>query len=817
MTQKKIFPESSSGGLLFVQDFPWLRQMGPYLLCLAAMLTLASFTVSYEWGPDPRAYGLGEIAETDILADHSFRVQDQETTRSRREAAQKAQPLICALNAESVDAMHERLRNWFLQAGRLEANPLGMEALRLEISEAVNEEVGPRAVELMANQDFQNLVNNIMLPWAEQRLRAGIVPDTRKLAPYGGSGVLIRDLKTGQETLLPDSHGIQDINDFQLELEREARTLSTGLQSKKLLILLLGNLAESTLTLNEEATLQRGQEAAKAVRPVVRQITAGEIIVRQGDQIDAETLNKLNALWRRSADRFKPQLFIGALIFSLIACLGLFYSPSRRKASPVEGKDIVFIGALALFMTFFAKFFYLIGLAFSASFLSFTLGAQAFAVPVAGAAGLGSLTLNKRRYFTISLLLSFFCTLVGKGGVPLFMFYFVGCLFCTWLINDSQNRKDVLLALFPLGVGLAALWLGAAFLRGGDVGSLPAEALAMLMGAVLSILIIFALSPLAEITFGFTTRFVLMELLNQEHPLLRQLMLEAPGTYHHSIIVANMVEPAAKAIGAHSLLCKVGAMYHDIGKTDKSEYFIENQFNSVNPHERLTPAMSALVLVSHVKRGAEMAQQYKLGREVADIIVQHHGSSLIRYFYHKASLLNPGTRQEDFSYAGPRPQSREAALIMLADVVEASSRTLEDPTPSRIKMHVRKIIQGVLAEGQLDNTDMTFKDLDQVMESFTLILTGIFHKRIEYPSKVPSKPGIEKNPDQAETNPLNDDSAGTEAQNMQWIMRKEERGRHGKRLTPAQKPHAAKSRPVKMPVHRKRTPEKTPSDAASIM
>ncbi len=194
-----------------------------------------------------------------------------------------------------------------------------------------------------------------------------------------------------------------------------------------------------------------------------------------------------------------------------------------------------------------------------------------------------------------------------------------------------------------------------------------------------------------------------------------------------------MVEAGAKAIGANSLLCKVAALYHDVGKLSYPEYFIENQFGGPNKHDKLAPSMSALILLSHIKKGTELADRYKLGQEITDIIRQHHGTRLIRFFYQKALNLGEKPRESDFSYPGPRPQTKEAAILMLADSVEASSRTLSDPTPARIKNHIDAIIKGIFSEGQLDESELTFKDLHFLSENFQRILTGIFHQRIAYP------------------------------------------------------------------------------------
>ena len=221
--------------------------------------------------------------------------------------------------------------------------------------------------------------------------------------------------------------------------------------------------------------------------------------------------------------------------------------------------------------------------------------------------------------------------------------------------------------------------------------------------------------------------------MSLEQPLMQELMVTVPGTYHHSLVVANMVEAGAKAIGANSLLCKVAALYHDVGKLSYPEYFIENQFGGPNKHDKLAPSMSALILLSHVKKGTELAERYKLGQDIADIISQHHGTRLIRYFYQKALNQGEKPRESDFSYLGPRPQTKEAAILMLADSVEASSRTLSDPTPARIKTHIDTIIKGIFSEGQLDESELTFKDLHFLSENFQRILTGIFHQRIAYP------------------------------------------------------------------------------------
>jgi len=230
---------------------------------------------------------------------------------------------------------------------------------------------------------------------------------------------------------------------------------------------------------------------------------------------------------------------------------------------------------------------------------------------------------------------------------------------------------------------------------------------------------------------------------------LQELMVTMPGTYHHSLLVAHLVEAGAKAVGANSLLCKVAALFHDVGKLSHPEYFIENQLDGVNRHDRLAPSMSALILISHVKKGVELAEGNRLGQEIASIVREHHGTRLMSFFYKKAVDLGENPQTADYCYPGPRPQSKEAAIVMLADVVEASSRALQDPTPARIAGHIDRILHDIFVEGQLDEVDLTFKDVHKLSISFRRILTGLFHQRIAYPDVKaghPEKNGVKAQP-----------------------------------------------------------------------
>ncbi|RJQ15007.1 MAG: HDIG domain-containing protein [Nitrospiraceae bacterium] len=268
-----------------------------------------------------------------------------------------------------------------------------------------------------------------------------------------------------------------------------------------------------------------------------------------------------------------------------------------------------------------------------------------------------------------------------------------------------------------------------------DAGSLTVAGSAFSNGFIVAILVS-ALLPLFEYLFKLTTDISLLELLDLNQPLMRELLVEAPGTYHHSIIVGSLAEAAAETVGVNPLLARVSAYYHDIGKIKMPEYFIENQIASLSKHDKLTPRMSSLVLLSHVKEGVELAKKHKLPPEVVDIIQQHHGTSVQTFFYQKAreqhDSLTPVT-EEDFRYPGPKPQNRVAALVLMADAVEAASRVLSDTSPARVSMLVDRIINHCFIDGQLDNCELTFKDIREIKTHFVYLLSSMYHKRINYP------------------------------------------------------------------------------------
>lgn len=700
------------------------------LLVLVLTLLVLSFVAGLLPQTKPQMVAVGEVADSDIIAHRSLVVEDRKASEARRNQVAMLQPTVFDLSVSEIVSLREKLFHILEQVNQVQDthSPGG---LAQSLKGLFGENLPRNLIAQWTSPQVQAFILNDALPWFDRELREGVVSDTRS-ALAAKNGILVRDMETGLETLRTEVSNIRDLSglfaSFSQWLQTEA---SLSPMARRSIYVLFSPLVMPTLTVNREATLALGDAVAKTVEPVYYHIQQGEVVVYRGERITREQQLKLQSLYRQQEGPIHARTVAGLFTISLIISIGLFMAPSGKPATPLRRKDFYFISLLLLCAGLGAKGVYLLVARME---LLQDLNLLMYGFPMAGAAGLCALIFAARRYCVLGLLLALFGTAMFKAGIALFLFFFLSAMLNTWLVIRAQNRQDVVRSFLPLSLGLCCIILGCGWLegfRGGDT-FLVLGCIAF-CNAFVSLVALFAVSPIIEILFRYTTRFRLMELMNLEQPLLQELMVSIPGTYHHSLVVANLVEAGAKAVGANSLLCKVAALYHDVGKLAYPDYFIENQFHGPNRHDKLAPTMSALILGSHVKKGVELAAQHHVGDEIEDIIRQHHGTALIKFFYNKARELGENPRVEDYCYPGPRPQTREAAIVMLADVVEASSRTLSEPTPARIRTHIDTIIKSIFADGQLDESELTFKDLHKLAESFERILTGLFHQRIAYP------------------------------------------------------------------------------------
>ncbi|MDZ7368035.1 MAG: HDIG domain-containing protein [candidate division KSB1 bacterium] len=493
---------------------------------------------------------------------------------------------------------------------------------------------------------------------------------------------------------------------------------------------ILANFFRPNLFYDERETQQRMNEAGDKVPRARGAVLAKERIIDSHDKITAEHLQKLRSLTAEMVQRrasegrlswLLPILGRAAILLIGVGLIGYFLFLARPQiyGDPQRVLLIAIILLLVLFIAYLINFFglseYLIPVAIAPMLLIFF-----FDVPVAfvGTVALGILLGSMRGYEFNTI----FITLV------------IG-LFSILAVRRVRSRRWIFKAILLLAAGYLSAIAATAFLRFTPFPQVLVNLRdGILINALLCPIFTYGLMVIFEYLFDLTTDATLLELSALNRPLLRELALQAPGTYHHSIVVGTLSEAAAEAIGANSLLARVGAYYHDIGKTEMAEYFVENQRGGKNPHEKLTPYMSLLVIVNHVKRGLEIAEENNIPKEVRDFIPQHHGTNLISYFYKKALERNEDSEvhESDFRYPGPKPQTKETGIVMLADAVEAACRSLRDPSISRLRNMVNSIVEDRFKKGELDECPLTLRDLNLIKESFIRTLTGIFHGRTQY-------------------------------------------------------------------------------------
>lgn len=480
------------------------------------------------------------------------------------------------------------------------------------------------------------------------------------------------------------------------------------------------NVIRPNLVLDGEKVEVVKRDAAQAVVPAM--VLQGEIVVRKGDVVTREKLQILKdlGLQKRSAG-YARMLGVAAVVLVLMVLMGIFLWQYEREILQDEGL-VALLGLIVIIVAFIMKVLSLI-----------PWSGTGYLMPTAFGAMLITLLLDSRLAMIVTAALSLIVGLVTDGGLGFVAVSLIGGVTAVLSLGTVTQRSDVTRVGFIVGGVNFITMIAFAFINE-DMFLVKNSYLGLANGIICSIFTIGFL-PYLENLFGITSSIKLLELSNPNQPLLRRLLLEAPGTYHHSILVGNLAEAAAEAVDADGLLARAGAAYHDIGKVKRPYFFVENQLGGDNPHDRISPSLSTLIIVSHVKEGVELAKQHKLPVVLIDFVKQHHGSDLVQYFYHKAleDDKDGSVEEIDFRYPGPKPQSKETAIVMLADAVEAAVRTLSRPTPGRVEGLIRKIIKARLNSGQLDESDLTLRDLDKVADAFAQVLSGIYHSRIEYP------------------------------------------------------------------------------------
>jgi putative nucleotidyltransferase with HDIG domain len=573
-------------------------------------------------------------------------------------------------------------------------------------------------------------------------MHRGLIGSKDLFAEHRQQGLVLRDLRSGRERPLADAAAVLDLSEASEAVAAAALSSQEAYSPamQQVIADLARRLLQPNITFNAQETAERKRRVVEAVKPVYFQVKRGEMLIREGERVREEHIPRLKALAseKRSGDPFSS--VAGTAIFAtLVVGFGLLYLRHLQPKVMWDSQALLLLAVLVVGNLLAVRAFMVLAYAWVESFPVVETGLITYALPLAAGGILVAIFFDFQVGILFSIMTSLLTGVLLRDNLAMAVLALVGNLVATFRVNQYRQRSSILLTGLYIGAANVLTLMAFGLMSANMLTWQRAyEALFGLLGGLLAAVVVSAVLPLLESIFKFTTDIKLLELASLNHPLLRQLVVHAPGTYHHSMLVGTLAEAAAEAIGANALIARVGSYYHDIGKMLTPEYFVENQMGRENKHDRLSPSMSALIITAHVKDGIKLAKEYKLPQRIIDIIPQHHGTNLITYFYNKAKELeDPAVQQiqeADYRYPGPKPQTREAAIVMLADKVEAASRVLTEPTPQRIKSLVQRVVNSVFMDGQLDECDLTLRDLQRIHDAFVRTLIAIYHHRIEYPA-----------------------------------------------------------------------------------
>lgn len=493
-----------------------------------------------------------------------------------------------------------------------------------------------------------------------------------------------------------------------------------------------------TYVLDAEATAAKKSEILATVEPEKITVQKGELVVRKGEILTERQSIILQQLgYSQSASPGMVVLGIAILVAILMLVVRAFMVYFTPKVYRDE-KQVV----LLMLLTVATLFTYDLFLSLTLSSITERASQVGYLIPVAMGTMLITILLDMRLGIMIDLIFAIFVGLYTESS-PFAIVALIGGLVGSLGVASLGQRSDISRAALGISAINACLIIALGMLQNQTADVVAFGVVFGVFNGLISSIFTMGILPYLENIFGITTSIKLLELANPSQPLLKRLMTEAPGTYHHCIMVGNLGEAAADAIGANGLEVRLGAYYHDIGKLKRPYFFSENQFSGNNPHDNITPQLSTLIITSHVKDGIEMAKEAKLPPIIIQMIAQHHGDSLVSYFYAKAREADPETKERDFRYEQPKPQTKEAAILMMADTVEAAVRSKKNATPGQIEGFIRTLIKNKLNDGQFDECELTFRDLDQIATAFTRVINGIYHKRIEYPPQAKIVPQLQ--------------------------------------------------------------------------
>jgi putative nucleotidyltransferase with HDIG domain len=661
------------------------------IILALAFFVLFVILLSTDFISDKVSFEIGQVSDRDILAPRTVSYVDTAKTKKLESEILGSVVSVYDLDRAVIAKTDENLTNLF---------------------QAVHS--ANNVTQLTDSQKFDKVQNAVAFTLSSATLSQLVRADQPSL-------------KACEDFVVPLLHkylqrGIRedeaDLIRKQIALEIDEANLSPDI--KLMSVGIAQTMLKPNLVLNQKETDKRKQSALASIDQVRDTVTKGQVLVRRGDAVTADQIYAMEELGLAKGQVNELRIF-GLSIFVLVV-MGLSLAFLHLFAKPSFDNDAALV---------------LLGLVV---FVTLLVGKVAhyysdFAAPMAVGALLATILIDRRLGLSVSVTLALFFGMIVDHDLRAVMTALIGSI--TGVYCVSRPAAGFTLPKTGLWIGaIQFIVIGASGLvEQIDSTELLVQCLLGVLSGITATIISIGILPYLENMFNITTSATLLDLARPNHPLLRQLLLEAPGTYHHSILVGNLAETAADVIGADPVLARVGAYYHDIGKIKRPYFFVENQNMGENPHDKIAPSLSTLIITSHIKDGHDLCRENKIPERIADIVRQHHGTTLVTYFYNQATENDHSECiiESDFRYEGPKPQTKEAALVMLADSCEAAVRSIAKPNVNRIEATVRKIVKMRLHDGQLDECDLTLRDLNSIGDVYIQVLSGMFHKRIEYP------------------------------------------------------------------------------------
>ncbi|URZ01146.1 HD family phosphohydrolase [Clostridium felsineum] len=644
---------------------------------------------------DTRKYSLkeGDIAKSDIKATRD--VNDEVATQERRRQAVNSVGLQYDKNTEIVNNVIDNINNDFTIMNKIKDENIDNNAKVNQLKSSLKADIGDSNINIILSTNKDDLKD----------LQQFIVKTMKDI--YDG------EIRDGDSA---------DIKKAQNSIADEFSRGKLSKDTTELGIAIADFYVQPNMFFDSKKTEEIKNEVSKKVENVV--IKKDQIIVKEGEPVTANEISVLEdlALLSNSNGQSWYIYLTLALAVIIVLFLQIYYIYRYYKEIYKDNKKIIMLCSLNIISIILARAVLVI---------------SPFLIPLACSPMLMILLMDSRISLLESILNCIFIALACKFNVEVTILGLMSSVVAFMTFRKMKKRNDTIYAAVFIAVVNAAISFSIGFLVSSNlIDNLTKSGFAFI-GGILSAILTIGFLPIFESVFDVVTDVKLLELSDPNHPLIKKLLMEAPGTYHHSIIVANIAEAAVERVGGNALLTRVAAYYHDVGKLKRPYFFKENQVGGKNPHDKINPNLSALVIISHVKDGVDIAKEYNIPQIIQDTIEQHHGTTLVKYFYItlKNKSENPeDIKEENFRYPGPIPRSKETAIIMLADSVEAAVRSIQEPTRGKIEEMINNIIEARLNDGQLNQCELTLHDIEKIRKAFLKSLLGIYHQRIEYPT-----------------------------------------------------------------------------------